>query len=533
MCELPSESGAGLDITGEKFDLGGSAAASQPVNRKHLVLLICCVSLFMNYLDSTILNVALPVLQRVFHADEAALQWIVDSFLLVLTCLLVLAGSLADRFGRRKILVIGLVIFTIGSLGCSISNNVSELVAARMVAGVGGSMLVPTTLSIIRNTFTDRHDLARAIGVWSGVYGIACASGPLIGGLLIDNIGWRSIFLVNIPVGIVGVVLAVRYVPESIAVRVRGFDVFGQILIIAVLGVLVFTIIEAPGQGWASMVTLLGFALSILLFLLFLFVEARQDEPLFEIRFFSNPAFAGANILAIVTFVLMTGFLFLNTIYLQQVRGLSAFTAGLFTLPLMLALATCAPLSGRYLAHHGPRRVMTSSSLVGALAFTLLLFTHPHSSGLYLCVAYALLGIALGSINPTITHTSVSSMPAEQAGVASAITSTSRQIGSSFGVAVLGSVVITSFHNSMTTSLTSLGLTPTTKAAALHASVSALSAQYAGATDVIHRAAGVSYTNALHVAWWIGIGLCVLWFFVARHATTTKALERSRVAGNG
>lgn len=516
----------------EQLVQGDAALLAPPSGaRKHVILLICCVSLFMNYLDSTILNVALPVLQHAFNADEAALQWIVDSFLLVLTCLLILAGSLADRLGRRRVLVTGLVIFIFGSLGCSLSNNVVELVIARMVTGVGGAMLVPTTLSIVRNTFTNRKDLARAIGIWSGVYGIACACGPLIGGVLIDTTGWRSIFLVNIPVGFIGIVFALIFIPESIAEKPRAIDLKGQALIIAVLGILIFSIIEAPNRGWTSPLIVLGFAASTALSFLFLWVETHQEEPLFEIRFFSNAAFAGANALAVITFILMAGFLFLNTIYLQQVRGLSAFHAGLYTLPLMIAIAICAPISGRYLSTHGPKVAMICSAPLAMAAYVMLLFTHPSTPEGYLFVAYTLLGISLGTVNPTITHTSVASMPARQAGVASAITSTSRQIGSALGVAVLGSIAVTSLHRELSSHLTPLHLPPFLQARVQQSGIGALSQNFGNASVQIHQVAASSYTDALHIAWWIGVVLCGVWLLVARRTTTVAALEESTSSG--
>ncbi len=500
--------------------------------RKTLVLLICCVSLFMNYLDSTILNVALPVLQHALHADEAALQWIVDSFLFVLTCLLILVGSIADRIGRRKVLVVGLIIFTIGSLGCALSSTVAQLIAARALTGVGGSMLVPTTLSIIRNTYTERNELARAIGVWSGIYGLACACGPLVGGVLIDNVGWRSIFFVNIPVGLIGLVLAIRFVPESVARRVRRIDPYGQIAIFLVLGTLIFTLIEAPGVGWIGARTLGGFALCLTLLIVFLLIESHTFEPLFELRFFRNPAFAGANIIALLTFVLMTGFLFLNTIYLQLVRGLSPMGAGLATLPLMLSLAICAPLSGRYLSVHGPRRAMTVAAIVGGSAFLLLSFTTVTTPSLLLALYYALLGIALGSVNPTLTYTSVASMPPEQAGVASAITSTSRQIGSSLGVAVLGSLVATSLAASLRSATFPPGISSVLRAATIHAGIGALGSSAPTADLTVHQLVASGYTEALHLAWYIGIGCCVVWLLVARIATTPTALRESQNNGS-
>lgn len=495
------------------------------MTRKRTILLICCVSLFMNYLDSTILNVALPSIQRAFHADEAALQWIVDSFLLVLTCLLILAGSLADRFGRKRLLLGGLVIFTLGSLGCSFAQSVSQLIVARMITGIGGSMLVPTTLSVLRNTYIDRRELARAIGVWSGVYGLACACGPIVGGTLVDTVGWRSIFFVNIPVGIVGFLFAAKFVPESTADHIRAIDLKGQALVIAVLGTLVFTIIEAPTYGWSSIGVLSGFTIAIALLVTLIMTESRRDEPLIEIRFFRNPSFAGANTLAVITFILMTGFLFLNTIYLQQVRGLSAFQAGLYTLPLMAAIALSAPISGRYLSKFGPRHAMTLTPIMAIAAFALLFLSSAFTSAWHLFVAYAILGLALGTVNPTITHTSVAAMPARQAGVASAITSTSRQIGSSFGVAVLGSIAVTALQGHINAGLATLRLPKALEISTKHLGISALRASLSSNGESIHQIALAGYVSALHLVWIICIALCVIWFVVARRLIAPQDID--------
>ena len=217
-----------------------------------VVLLICSSSLFMAYLDSTILNIALPTLQADLHTSLSGLQWVADAYLLVLTALLLLAGSLADRFGRRRLFTLGLFGFSLGSLLCSLAPNTGSLIALRMLQALGGSMLVPVSLSIVRNTFTDERERARALGIWSGIFGLAAACGPVAGGVLVSEVGWRSVFWVNVPIGVAMVLAARRYVPESRAPRPRRLDVPGQLLMIAALGTLTYAVIQGPDYGWGS-----------------------------------------------------------------------------------------------------------------------------------------------------------------------------------------------------------------------------------------------------------------------------------------
>lgn len=247
--------------------------------RRQLVLAICCMSLLIVSLDNTVLNVALPSMQEELHATVAGMQWTIDAYTLVLASLLMLAGSTADRIGRRKIFKIGLVLFTLGSLLCSVAPNLESLVAFRMVQAVGGSMLNPVAMSIITNTFTDPRERARAIGVWGGVVGISMAAGPVIGGLLVDSVGWRSIFWVNLPVGLAALLLTWRYVPESRAPKPRRPDPVGQLLVIGLLGSLTYAIIEAPSAGWTSARILAFAALSACSLVGLLLYEPRRAEP--------------------------------------------------------------------------------------------------------------------------------------------------------------------------------------------------------------------------------------------------------------
>ncbi|MFF8829475.1 MFS transporter [Streptomyces sp. NPDC015131] len=409
--------------------------------RRLLVLAICCMSLLIVSLDNTVLNVALPSLREDLGADVAGMQWVVDAYTLVLASLLMLAGSTADRIGRRRVFTAGLVLFTLGSALCSLAPGLGWLVAFRAVQAVGGSMLNPVAMSIITNTFTEPRARARAIGVWGGVVGISMAAGPLVGGVLTDAVGWRSIFWINIPVGLLALFLTLRYVPESRAPRPRRVDPVGQLLVVVLLGSLTYAIIEAPVAGWSSPL-ILGFAGAAALALAgLLLYEPRRADPLIDLRFFRSAPFSGATVIAVCSFAALGGFLFVNTLYLQDVRGMTALGAGLYMLPMAALTFVCAPLSGRLVGSRGPRLPLLVAGATMTAAGVLFAAFEAETSTPLLFTGYVLFGLGFGMVNAPITNTAVSGMPRAQAGVAAAVASTSRQIGQTLGVAVIGAVL--------------------------------------------------------------------------------------------
>jgi EmrB/QacA subfamily drug resistance transporter len=286
----------------------------QPSRRRYLILVICCMSLVIVGLDNTIVNVALPSIQKELHAPVSGLQWVMDAYTLVLASLLVLAGSTADRVGRRRTFQAGLATFTAGSLLCSLAPSLGWLVVFRIVQAVGGSMLNPVAMSIIVNTFTDRAERARAIGVWGAAVGVSLALGPVIGGLLIAAVGWRGIFWVNIPIGVAAIALTALFVPESKAPHPRRIDPVGQTLVIVILAALVYGIIEGPQHGWGSPEIIGCFCLSAAALVALLIIEPRRAEPLLDLRFFRSAPFSGATLIAVSAFAALGGFLFLNTL---------------------------------------------------------------------------------------------------------------------------------------------------------------------------------------------------------------------------
>jgi EmrB/QacA subfamily drug resistance transporter len=408
--------------------------------RRFLVLAVCSMSLLIVGLDTTIVNVALPSIRRELHSSVSGLQWTIDAYTLVLASLLMLSGSTADRVGRRRTFQVGLVVFSLGSLLCALSPSLGVLVGARVVQAIGGSMLNPVALSIIRNVFEDPRERAMAMGVWGAVFGISMALGPVVGGILVDATSWRAVFLVNVPVGLAAIVLTVLFVPESRAERHRRFDPVGQVLVVVALATLTYAIIQGPHAGWSSPEIVALFAVSVASFAALIPYELRRREPLIELRFFRSVPFSGANAIAVCAFAAIGGFLFLNTLYLQEVRHLSPLHAGLYLLPMAVMIFVAAPLSGRLVGARGarPSLVLAGAAVVtGALMLTRLT---PHTPTLYLLGAYFVFGLGSGMVNPPISNTAVSGMPPSQAGVAAAVASTSRQVGMTLGVAVIGAI---------------------------------------------------------------------------------------------
>jgi len=407
--------------------------------RRFLILAICCMSLLIVSLDVTALNVALPDMQRELHATTSGLQWTIDAYTLVLASLLMLAGSTADRIGRKRVFMAGLILFGVGSLLCSLAPDLDSLIAFRMIQAVGGSMLNPVAMSIITNTFTDPGERARAIGVWGGVVGISMAAGPLAGGLLVESVGWRSIFWVNLPVALAALLLTLRFVPESRAPKARRPDPVGQLLVIALFGSLTYSIIEAPNAGVTAILPFALVAAAALAGLLW--YEARRDEPLIDLRFFRSVPFSGATVIAIAAFASLGGFLFLSTLYLQNVRGYDALHAGLWMLPMAVPMFLCAPVSGRLVGSRGPRLSLVVAGAALTVSAGLFAAFDAETSNVTLFLGYVLFGVGFGFVNAPITNTAVSGMPRTQAGVAAAVASTSRQLGSTLGVAVVGAAL--------------------------------------------------------------------------------------------
>jgi EmrB/QacA subfamily drug resistance transporter len=417
-----------------------------PNTRPYVVLATCCLSLLLVTMDVTIVNVALPAIRRDLGASVSGLQWSIDGYTVVVACFLMFAGSMGDRHGRRRTFQVGLATFIAGSVLCSLAPSTGALVGFRVVQALGGAMLNPVAMSIIVNTFTDPRERARAIGVWGAVFGVSMAIGPVIGGLLTEHVGWRSIFWINVPIGLAAIALAARFVPESRAPRPRRIDPVGQLLIVVALASLTSGVIDGRHLGWSSPFIVLAFAVSAAAAGLLVAYEGRRAEPLLDLRFFKSLPFAGATLTAVVAFASFSGFLFLNSLYLQESRGLAPSAAGLCTLPIAAALTVCSPLSGRLVGAGHVRLPLVVAGAAIATAALLLVDLRQDTSLTHLILAYGVFGVGMGMVNAPITNAAVSGMPRAQAGVAAATASTSRQIGASLGVAIAGTLAGNGIH---------------------------------------------------------------------------------------
>jgi EmrB/QacA subfamily drug resistance transporter len=408
--------------------------------RKGIILVSCCLSLLIVSMDATIVNVAIPNIRSDLGATASQLQWVIDIYTLVLASLLLLSGATADRFGRRRTFQIGLTVFAVGSLLCSLSPTIQILILARMLQAIGGSMLNPVAMSIITQVFTGRVERARAIGVWGGVVGISMALGPIVGGALIEFVNWRAVFWINLPICAAAILLTAIFVPESRSVTMRDVDPVGQGLGMAFLFGVVYVLIEGPARGWTDARIVAVGVVALLAFVAFLRYESRRRDPFIDLRFFRSIPFASATMIAVCAFAAWGAFLFLMSLYLQSERGFSAMHTGLIFLPVAVGALIFSPLSGRMVGRFGSRpSLLIAGTLITAA--TLMLTRLTATTAVWqLLVIFAVFGIGFSMVNAPITNAAVSGMPTDRAGAASAVASTSRQIGVSVGVALCGSV---------------------------------------------------------------------------------------------
>ncbi len=408
--------------------------------RKVTILVSCCLSLLIVSMDATIVNVAIPAIRSDLHASPSQLQWVVDVYTLVLASLLILAGATGDRFGRRRVFQLGLTVFAFGSLLCSLAPNIETLIVARLLQAIGGSMMNPVALSIVSQIFTGRVERARALGVWGSVVGIAMSLGPIVGGLLIETVSWRAVFWINLPICAAAIILTAVFVPETKSTTMRNIDPIGQALALLFLFGIVFALIEGPGLGWTDPLTLSAAVVAVLAFVAFLRYESRHRDPFIDLRFFGSIPFSAATVTAVSAFAGWGAFLFMMSLYLQGERGYSAMETGLIYLPIAIGALLFSPLSGRLVGRFGARPSLLIAGVFITAASAMLSLLTATTPVWQLLVVFAVFGIGFSMINAPITNAAVSGMPLERAGAASAVTSTSRQIGVSIGVALCGSV---------------------------------------------------------------------------------------------
>jgi EmrB/QacA subfamily drug resistance transporter len=424
-----------------------------PVDRVHQqrwwTLAVLCLTLVLISIDNTILNVAIPTLAREFDATASQLQWIVDSYVLVFAGLLLTAGFLGDKFGRRGALMWGMGIFGVGSVAASMAGSASQLIACRALMGVGGALIMPATLSILTNTFRDARERAKAIAIWAGCSGLGVALGPVTGGWLLEHFSWGSVFLVNLPVLLLAIIGCVVVVPTSRDADAPRLDLGGAALSMAGLTALLWAIIEAPEQGWMSSRSLVGFAMAAGLLALFGVYESRHPAPMLNLGFFRNPRFSAASGAVTLTFFALFGSLFLVTQYMQSVMGYTALQSGVRYLPLAATLLVVSPTSAKLAQRFGSKIVVSSGLAAVATGLLLMLRLEADTGYGPVLLSMVVLACGMGLTMAPATESIMGSLPPAQAGVGSAVNDTTREVGGALGVAVLGSVLSSVFGSRM------------------------------------------------------------------------------------
>jgi EmrB/QacA subfamily drug resistance transporter len=418
-------------------------------NRKWWTLVAVSFGLFMIMLDNTIVNVALPTIQRSLHLQVSELEWVVTGYALTFGALMLTGGKLADLFGRRLIFVVGLAVFTLSSLGCGLAGSAGVLIAARVVQGVGAALMNPSTLSIITVTFPPRQR-GTAIGIWAGVSALALAIGPLVGGVIAEKINWNWIFYINIPVGVLGILMAYMFIDETRDTsQEQRPDLPGLVSSALGLFALSYGLIEGNNYGWTSGRILMAFAVAAVALVVFVLLEQHQRVPMLELALFRNRGFAGANAVMLLVGLAMFGVFFYVSLYVQQVLGYSPIEAGASFLPWTLLIILLAPQAGRLSDRIGPRPFVTGGMVV--LAGSLFLFSRMgvHETFWGLLPAMLLGGVGMSAAMAPTTAAAMSSVRPDKAGVGSAVLNSMRQVGGSLGIAIMGAIVASGVSTSL------------------------------------------------------------------------------------
>jgi MFS transporter, DHA2 family, methylenomycin A resistance protein len=413
----------------------------RPRTQTMLPLLALCLGYFMTILDVTIVNIALANIKEQLNANVTGLQWIVDGYALVFASLLLTGGALGDRRGNRTIFLVGFALFTLASTLCSLAPTLLVLQISRAFQGLGAALLVPNSLALLNTIYTDARKRAQAIGIWAAVASMGALSGPLIGGFLVSAFGWRSIFLINLPIGILGSLLTIRSIAPSTPLERRSLDLPGQVAAILALGMLTFALIEGNSLGILSPLILAAYTASVLFFLVLLWREKTTSHPMLPLKLFQERTFSATNVVALCQTFTFMGLLFVLSLFLQQVQHYSPSMTGLALLPQFGCALLAASLSGTLMAHIRAKRLMVMGLLLSALACFGFVLVETNTSYLLLACLLAVLGFGLSCVLPAMTETVLSYAPRAQSGIAAGMLNVSRQVGGVIGVAILGTLV--------------------------------------------------------------------------------------------
>src|SRR5436305_725219 len=421
--------------------------------RRPLTLASLLLAAFAINLDTTIVNVALPSLVRELHASRSQLQWIVDAYSLVFAALLLAAGSMSDRVGRKGVLLTGLAVFGLASAAGGLMSTPGQLIVARCVMGLGAALIFPATLSLISNVFVERAERARAIGLWGASAGVAVALGPIVGGWLLEHFSWTSIFFAMAPVAAAGAALVALAVPTSRDPRAPSADPPGLVLSTAAMAVLIYTIIEAPNHGWSSARSIAGFAVAVALFATFIAWERRTPEPLLDLGLFRNLRFTAASGSVTVVFFSLAGFIFLITQYFQFFKGYGPLSTGVHLLPVATSVGVMSVLGTRLAVRSSTKLVVTGGLVALAAFFAWVSMASTETSYLEIAAQMILGGSGMGLVSAPATEAIMGVVPKAKAGVGSAVNDATRLLGATLGVAVIGSVYASLYADKLTSGL--------------------------------------------------------------------------------
>jgi EmrB/QacA subfamily drug resistance transporter len=409
------------------------------LERKWWTLIAVCTAIFMLLLDITVVNVALPDIQRSLHSSFSDLQWVVDAYSLTLAAFLLTAGVVGDIYGRREVFASGLALFSVASLVCGLSTDSLMLNLARAVQGVGGAIMFATSLALIAGAFQGR-DRGTAFGIYGGVIGGAVAVGPLVGGAITSGIGWRWIFFVNVPIGAVAIFVTLTKIAESKDPRARRIDWVGFISFSVSLFLLVFALVRGNDEGWSSTTTVSMLAAAAVLMIVFFVNEQRTADPMLDLALFKKPAFVGVSVVAVaISASIFAMFLYL-TLYVQDSLGYGPFPAGVRFLPLTVLAFVVAPFAGRLTVRIQSRYLLGTGLLLITVGLLLMARTHPTSTWTVLLPGFIVSGAGIGMVNPVLASTSISVVEPQRSGMASGANNTFRQVGIATGIAVLGAI---------------------------------------------------------------------------------------------
>ncbi len=501
-----------------------------------LALSVLCLSLLAIVVDNTIVNVALPTLVRELDADVSELQWVVDAYTLVFAALLLLAGALGDRYGRRRTLAFGLAVFGTASAGAAYADGVDALILARAAMGAGAAFIMPATLSLVIGIFADARERATAIGIWAATAGIGVALGPVLGGFLLDHFWWGSIFIVNVPLTAIALVGALRLIPESRDPVARRIDWTGAGLSGAGLVAFVWAIIEAPSKGWTSAPVLAAAAFAAVALVAFVVWQRRVEEPLLDVRLFRDPRFTAASTTITVLFFALFGFLFLSTQYLQFVLGYSPSAAGVRVLPYAGAMIAFALLSAKLVAGFGTKRVVSVGMALFSVGLGIAATITTGSGYGRLAVALLFLGAGMGLAGAPATESIMGSLPPARANIGSAVNDTTRELGGALGVAIVGSITSSLYATQVADRLP--GDVPAPLAAAARESLGAAVQMTAGGSTDVANLAREAFVHAMSrasivVACVAAFGAVIAWRYLPargadRHAAALTWTVRRR-----